>query len=268
MKHIHLLLLLSCALLTICCRKEQRVSATSSASIPASILTRIKTLGFDTRDIRRFGDGYLVEGDILLHENDLKQTSGNISLNIGKTEQYHTLKLVERLPRTVTIRIGSTVPGRIGLAVNEAIKSFNGLGLRLKFQLVDSGEDIYITGVCYPSEIWSATSGFPFNGNPYHTIQVNTCRSVFADPCASKKIMEHEIGHCIGFRHTDLMNAAYSCGGYQPGEGAAGVGAVYIPGTPSGPNPGSFMLRCYSTICNKNSFNVHDTVALRYLYGN
>lgn len=40
------------------------------------------------------------------------------------------------------------------------------------------------------------------------------------------------MGHCIGFRHTDYMNRSYSCRGSAVNEGSAGVGAVYIPGTP------------------------------------
>ena len=40
------------------------------------------------------------------------------------------------------------------------------------------------------------------------------------------------MGHCIGFRHTDYMNRAYSCGGSPANEGASSVGAILIPGHP------------------------------------
>ena len=56
----------------------------------------------------------------------------------------------------------------------------------------------------------------------------------------------HEMGHCIGFRHTDYMDRSYSCGGAPDNEGDGGVGANHIPGTPTGPSANSWMLACGS----------------------
>ena len=80
-------------------------------------------------------------------------------------------------------------------------------------------------------------------------------------------IMAHELGHCIGMRHTDYMNRAYSCGGRKVNEGQVnnGVGAVLIPGTPSGPDAYSWMLACVANNVNR-PFNTNDKVALNYLY--
>ena len=78
-------------------------------------------------------------------------------------------------------------------------------------------------------------------------------------------ILAHEMGHCIGFRHTDYMNRSFSCGGSAVNEGASTVGAVLIPGTPSGPVSGSWMLACIGSGQNR-PFNSSDIVALNYLY--
>jgi hypothetical protein len=78
--------------------------------------------------------------------------------------------------------------------------------------------------------------------------------------------MAHELGHCIGFRHTDYMNRSYSCGsGGNEGQTTTGVGAVLIPGTPSGPDAKSWMLACIGSGVNR-PFNSNDKVALAYLY--
>ncbi|HLF45263.1 MAG TPA: M57 family metalloprotease, partial [Chitinophagaceae bacterium] len=79
--------------------------------------------------------------------------------------------------------------------------------------------------------------------------------------------ISHEIGHCIGFRHTDYMNRSYSCGGGAINEGdvTSGVGAVNIPGTPTGPDPDSWMLACLSATTNR-PFNANDKIALHFLY--
>jgi hypothetical protein len=80
-------------------------------------------------------------------------------------------------------------------------------------------------------------------------------------------IMAHEIGHTIGFRHTDYANRAYSCGGRKSNEGQAnnGVGAVYIPGTATGGDPNSWMLACVGSNVNR-PFNTNDKKALAYVY--
>ena len=78
-------------------------------------------------------------------------------------------------------------------------------------------------------------------------------------------ILAHEIGHCIGMRHTDFADRSYSCGGSPTNEGASTVGAVHIPGTPTGPDPNSWMLACIGSGQNR-PFNANDKVALNYLY--
>ncbi len=61
------------------------------------------------------------------------------------------------------------------------------------------------------------------------------------------------------------MNRSYSCGGSAVNEGASTVGAKLIPGTPSGPSAGSWMLACIS--CGGDRpFTSYDRIALNYLY--
>jgi hypothetical protein len=79
--------------------------------------------------------------------------------------------------------------------------------------------------------------------------------------------MAHEMGHCIGYRHTDYMNRAYSCGGNRSNEGQAknGVGAVHISGTPTSADANSWMLACIGNNVNR-PFNTNDKTALNYVY--
>ena len=77
--------------------------------------------------------------------------------------------------------------------------------------------------------------------------------------------MAHEMGHCIGMRHTDYYNRAYSCGGSASNEGASTVGAILIPGTPSSAEPNSWMLACVGNGVNR-PFTANDLTALNYIY--
>lgn len=137
----------------------------------------------------------------------------------------------------------------------------------MKFQRV-SGTSANINIVTYyqvSNTLGSA--GFPSGGNPFNQIRMNTywyTPSVATNPLATT--IAHEMGHCIGFRHTDYMNRAYSCG-TGGNEGASTVGAVYIPGTPTGPSAGSWMLACGSTASSFNRpFTTSDQTALNFVY--
>jgi hypothetical protein len=109
-----------------------------------------------------------------------------------------------------------------------------------------------------------ASSGFPSGGDPYGEVKFNRQYQNYGSGFLTT-VLAHEIGHCIGFRHTDYMDRSYSCGGSPVNEGASNVGAILIPGTPSGPDAGSWMLSCLSATTNR-PFNSNDVTALRYLY--
>jgi hypothetical protein len=136
--------------------------------------------------------------------------------------------------------------------------------LRITFQRVSSGANIAITKVSTNSYL--ASSGFPTSsGNPYSSVKVSTTAIGNQPVTTIASILAHEIGHCIGFRHTDYMDRSYSCGGSKVNEGASTVGAILISGTPSGPDANSWMLSCINSGGNR-PFNANDVIALNYLY--
>jgi hypothetical protein len=246
------------------------VNLQATSEISASTLKSISDLGFSTTEARKVDGGYLVEGDILLTDENLTTESTSPNVRIAETEQYRTTNLVKNLPRTVTISI-SNLPTVYGTATKNAIARYNALSLTLKFQFVSSGGQIQVVGFNQgPSGgyITLGSSGFPTKqGNPYGKIQMNTNAAAYGtnpDVNYLTSVLQHEIGHCIGFRHTDYFDRSYSCGGAVANEGASNVGAVHIPGTPSGADAASWMLACSNGT--DRTFNSNDKVALNYLY--
>jgi hypothetical protein len=61
------------------------------------------------------------------------------------------------------------------------------------------------------------------------------------------------------------MDRSYSCGGAPTNEGDGGVGAIHIPGTPTGPDAASWMLACLGASTNR-PFQANDKTALNFLY--
>jgi len=233
--------------------------------VSEATLSKISALGFSTENVQRTDGGYLVEGDIMLHDHDLTGNHDHKNLRIAEVEQYRTFNLVKNLPRTITVSTsGRNVTTALSDAVNAAIARYNNENLGITFQRVSSNGNINISVV--NTRQYIASAGFPdSNGNPYPTINYARNYTNYSSGFMTT-VIAHEIGHCIGFRHTDYMNRSYSCGsGGNEGQETSGVGAVHIPGTPTGPDAASWMLACLSSTTDR-PFNNNDKVALDYLY--
>jgi len=270
-KKIYVPILVGCLLvvLVISCNRTSIRTATPATTQPvsATVLSQIGKLGFSTVDVQAKPGGYLVEGDIFLPASSLGDTTAkNVNLLIARTEQYQTNNLVQSLPRTINVVVSGLGTSYL-TAADTAIARYNHLAINITFQRVSSGGDITITGSNDGANGNLASSGFPTStGAPYSSIHINTYyfdNTTIANYTAS--VIQHEMGHCVGLRHTDYMNRAYSCGGAYSNEGAGTVGAILIPGTPSAPESTSVMLACNPGVDRK--FNANDVVALNYLYG-
>lgn len=263
------LALATAIIVVISCSKTKDV--TPADQVSDAVKAKVKALGFGTSGIVKDADGYIVEGDILLTEDLLNSTPSQSLLVVAQEEQYRTTNLVTGLPRKITVLVSGLGTAYIQGA-DQAISRYNALGLSLTFQRVTSGKaDITIQGFNQPPSggyITLGSAGFPTRqGNPYGTIKMNTNQYAYGtnpDPTYVGAVIQHEMGHCIGFRHTDYMNRAYSCGGAASNEGASNIGAIHIPGTPTGPDANSWMLACSNG--GDRTFNNNDKTALNYLY--
>ena len=181
-------------------------------------------------------------------------------------KNYHTTNLVS--PRTLTI-IGYTggqnaLSSKERTALQYAVNNYNALNLSINFSLTFGTSYQNKDMVVYynPSESGTGGSaGFPSNGNPNKFIQIYGLDSY--DVNVIEHVITHEMGHSVGFRHTDWFSRQ-SCG-QNVNEGTAGVGAIPIPGTPSAYDPTSIMLACFSAN-EDGEFNNNDIIALNYLY--
>jgi hypothetical protein len=262
-------LLMASVVLVVSCSKTKDASPTDEIS--NEVKAKVQALGFSPSSIVKDEDGYRVEGDIVLTDELLNSTPSQSLLRIANNEQYRTTNLVTGLPRTIKVLVSGLGTAYVQ-GTDQAIARYNALGLRLTFQRITSGKaDITVQGFNQgPSGgyITLGSSGFPTRqGAPYGTIKMNTNQYAYGsnpDPVYVGAVLQHEIGHCIGMRHTDYMDRSYSCGGAYSNEGASNIGAILIPGTPSGPDANSWMLACSNG--GDRTFNANDKVALNYLY--
>ena len=257
------------------CKKDTK--EVSKSEISETVLSQISHLGFSTENVTKTTGGFLVEGDILLTENDLNSHPSSPNMVIAQEEQYRTFNLVS-VSKHPTIKVAlnnssTQHEAAFSAALDEAISRYNAEGLQITFTRVSTSQSPDVTVVAfYQVSNTLGSSGFPnATGDPYNQVQMNTYWYSTGTTTTNVNyigtIMAHELGHCIGYRHTDYMNRAYSCGGRKSNEGQAtnGIGAVYIPGTATGGDPNSWMLACVGSNVNR-PFNANDKIALAYVY--
>lgn len=247
------------------------------SEVSSSILAKLEAANFNTNGVvaKNFQgeSGYVVEGDIFLTEESISELGRGEK--IPNIEQYHTNNLVKvKGTRTITISVESAL-GTIGSnAIDDAIAMYNSQNLEINFQRIAPGgrgkkkANIAVTAF-YEMEsggfiTLGRAAGFPTRkGDPAKGFGINTRwfeLSIAPTTAELAGTMAHEIGHCVGFRHSDYQTRE-SCGS-NVNEGNAGVGANHIPGTPTGSDTNSLMQSCGPS----NNFNNNDKTALDYMY--
>ena len=181
-------------------------------------------------------------------------------------EQYRTTNLVSSTVTKICINPTSTFNSysRLSQGLDLAIANYNALGL--SFTLVrNSTSGCSATIVAQTSSATGGSSGFPSGGKPYGTINIGTpLQSYSVD--VNEHVITHEIGHTIGFRHSDYYNRSISCGGTATNEGSAGVGAILISGTPSTATVGGSVMNSCFRSTESGEWTSSDITALNALY--
>lgn len=275
-KNLTLGLAFSLGLFVVSCDKDTALveeEQTAAVGIPQDVLEKANSLHFNTFDMQetmlekpggKLEPAYLLEGDIIMTRDQL------MNMDLGgdiTSKQYRTNNLVSS-PRVITI-IGYTANNSNGLTskmqtgLRWAVDNYNALNLSISFQLTFGTDWQTKDMVVYQvSGGAGGSAGFPSGGNPYQFVQINSGLAPYSNN-VHEHVIGHEIGHSIGFRHSDYFSRQ-SCG-QNSNEGTAGVGAIHIPGTPTGWDPTSLMNACFGSN-EDGEFSSTDVTALNYLY--
>lgn len=212
--------------------------------------------------------------DLLLVDGCVEMTRGQYREMMEEglnPRQYRTYNLVSVPGSSRTISVigytgGSyalTTTMRTGLqwAVNN-LNAVSGVSLNFTLSYAASTSADIVVYRNFNNPNAGGVAGFPYsNGNPYKWVQIYAGMNNYNNN-VNEHVANHEIMHCLGFRHTDWATRA-SCN--QSGENANPDGAVHIPGTPTGYDSNSIMLACFSGSTNGELGN-NDKIALQYLY--
>jgi hypothetical protein len=252
----------ACSMLALGCSADHQHGGAQEIQ---EIVDNLIQAGFPVDDILVV-DGKVYAGrDALVTleaSREMLQTGG------GTEEQYRTQNVVSRGITRICVNPSASFSGNSALMVglHEAVANYNALPLMFDFAVgPTTGCDANISITTQSGT--DAQAGFPSGGLPYPgPVYIGTSIPTQFGAGPTRHVIAHELGHCIGFRHSDYYNRAISCGGSAVNEGDAGVGAILIPGTPStAVNNGSVYNSCYNP-GSTGTFTATDLTALTIIY--
>jgi len=255
-----LVVALGCGLMTLGCGMEIDTQEQENEEIISNLITA----GFPQDDIQIYDGLVYVGRDAHVTLEASREMVEDV--DDGQAyKQYRTNNLVSQSIGTICVN-GSAYSGTLSSALDMAIDNYNALNLSFSMLRTSSrnaaGCDVTITAKVVSGVGGSA--GFPKGGSPYKTINIGSGTAAYGVN-TTEHVITHELGHCVGFRHSDYYDRSISCGS-GGNEGSAGVGAVHIPGTPETASVGGSVMNSCFRANETGEFTNTDKTALQYLY--
>jgi hypothetical protein len=247
-----LVIAMGCTVLTLGCGESPHETQ--------EIVGNLVKAGFPADDIQ------VVEGKVYVGRDAEVSLAASREMSVpGDTtrEQYRTTNLVSASLSKICIN-APAFTGVFSTALDMAIQNYNELPLTFTLARTPSSGCGFTLNAYLDPNMNGGVAGFPSNGNPYGQMTIGGQLSQYGVDVI-EHVITHELGHTVGFRHSDYYNRAISCGS-GGNEGDAGVGAIHIPGTPTtATTGGSIMNSCFRSV-ETGEFTSSDITALNALY--
>ncbi len=254
-QHSHAAALLLAGALAAC---SDAPTGAAPAADDTTLAQQVAALGFRADMIEDHGDFVLVEGDVYLSKAQLRTV-----VPLGSDDpmsprfQYRTTNVVSQANvRDIVVDVSglASQPGW-QTAAREALTHWSGTGSNV-VMVEGSPADITVATACTSYNV-AAYASFPAGGNVGPTIYVNSCFGYSTSHAQKVHNMVHELGHTLGFRHSNYA---------QQGESAGVEGAVHIWNTPTSGNATGSVMNGGTALNSWAGFAASDLTAVRAIY--
>lgn len=202
-----LLLLISAIAIISCNKKSETTKPTTEVTESQKMIDYMITKwGYKKEDIKEMADRFVIQGDMAILKKGF--WAGYAKTNDPTARHYRDANLVTAT-NVIYIEFSSSVPTDWKNAYREAMSRWNALNLRISFQEACSTHEILVKYGTVSESYYIAETNLP-NGSGYAGT-VSTINSTYGPSSYSEKLNSaiHELGHAIGFRHTDNPADSY-----------------------------------------------------------
>lgn len=203
MKYLNYLIVI--ALLAIFSCEKEPVELEDSSINFKKMLNYLATTGIDPGEIEIEGEAFMIDGDIEITFAMVEEMMAEGNLKSAEQYKYPSpYYCSQNNVKNVSVFIKSGVPSGWRNNTINAMNAWNGLsGTKIRFTTASSQSSANIVVKSqYSNDTWVAKANPPRNGNVNSTITVNTKYNHY-NGSKKKNTMAHELGHTIGFAHTN-----------------------------------------------------------------
>ncbi|WP_299443897.1 M57 family metalloprotease [uncultured Aquimarina sp.] len=260
------------------CQTNEDIESENTQEVPTEVLLKLQKLGVNTTGVisytQELPDGTKELGwlshDIFLSHDDIKNMPDLPSSEDEITQKLYRTNNLVNVPnngqRVITVR-GRSLNRNLRRGLRRAVANYNNLNLKFRLELSfgnnNGGKNIVVFSNSSNSQ--GGVAGFPRNGNPFNRVEIDGGSSSLPIG-AIEHLMTHELGHCVGLRHSDFGTRS-SCPPFLQGnEGAGSIGAVFIPGTDGSTDSQASVMRACFRVNESGNFFRQDRVGLRRIY--
>jgi hypothetical protein len=200
---------------TSCQKEEPKVNKPTPEASTDPLLQSLLDLGYKKEHIEEKGKYFLVDGDLFIAKESLKDLETADNNPGGRKGQYiganrGILGYVQRA--AISIRIDATA-SQWNNDIVAAVRFWNTLDeSRINLYITDrTTGDIVIRGVAapgqtvgFPNPNAAGASQLPLNGNPANWVDLNTNPNILTN-VIRRNVIVHELGHAVGFQHSDRV---------------------------------------------------------------